>query len=256
LVLVTNEGNGQHIISGPPVQISLVPIEKIVPTLEDAATLLRVLVRSAGPQLLTTYTTWLTGPRRPGEMDGPAELHIVLVDSGRSEILGTPLEEALRCIRCGACLNVCPVYRRVGGHTYGTVYSGPIGIPLTPIVHGADESTDELSHASSLCGACEEVCPVHIDIPGLILETRRQAVKAGRPHLAVRLAFWLYAFIVSRPWLYRWSLFTGRWLSRLLAHRGRIEHGLGAWTRTRSMPGFAREPFRLRHARRRGARGR
>jgi L-lactate dehydrogenase complex protein LldF len=252
LVMVSNEGNGRLVMAGPAVHIALVPFEKIVPTLSDVTTLLKMLISSATGQKITACVSFITGPRRPDEQDGPTTLHIIIVDNGRSETLNTGLEEALCCIRCGACLNACPVYRRVGGHTYGSVYSGPIGIALTPIVNGASVATDELAHASSLCGACEEVCPVHIDIPRLILETRRRSVEARRPSWGTMLVFWLYTAIMTRPWLYRLARWLGSLGSSLLSRDGRIERfpGGAKWTQSRSLPAVARESFRARFARR------
>jgi L-lactate dehydrogenase complex protein LldF len=248
IVLVSNEGNGRLVTSGPAIHIALVPIEKVVPTIEEAVTLVKLLTWSAIGKI-TTYVSWITGPRREKEADGPRELHIVLVDNGRSEAVGGPLEEALHCIRCSACLNVCPVYRRVGGHTYDSVYSGPIGISLTPIVQGASQATDELAHASSLCGACEEVCPVRIDIPRLILRSREQAVKAGRAGFE-RFFFFLYAAIVRRTWMYRLALRIGGWASRLMARDRWLARapGLRTWTSSRDFPSLPKRSFRQRFA--------
>jgi L-lactate dehydrogenase complex protein LldF len=252
LLLVSNEGNGRLVTSGPRVHIAFVPIEKLVPTLDEAVTVVQALINSATGQKLSAFINWITGPRRVGEIDGPEELHVVLVDNGRSAALGTELEEALTCLRCGACLNACPVYRRVGGHAYDAVYSGPIGIVVAPILTGATQAADELAHASSLCGACEEVCPVRIDLPRMILAVRRQAVAAGRPRRLERLAFRLYAAVVRRPWLYRLAMRLGALLARLLATEGRIERLPGGeeWSRSRSLPVVAKVPFRRRFARR------
>jgi L-lactate dehydrogenase complex protein LldF len=253
IVLVSNEGNGRLTTSGPPLHIALVPIEKLVPTLDDAVTLLKVLCGSATGQKLTAYVSLIAGPRRAGELDGPSELHVVLVDNGRSRVIGTELEEALCCIRCGACLDVCPVYGRVGGHTYDSVYPGPIGISLTPITAGASRASDELAHASSLCGACADVCPVRIDLPRLILETRRRAVSARRTGWRERVTFLIAAAVMRHKWLYRTALWFGRLASRLVARDGRIERlaGMGAWMDRRDLPAFARESFSARFARRR-----
>jgi L-lactate dehydrogenase complex protein LldF len=258
IVLVSNEGNGRLTTSGPPLHIALVPIEKLVPTLGDAVTLLKVLCGSATGQKLTAYVSLISGPRRAGELDGPEELHVILVDNGRSQAIGTVLEEALCCIRCGACLDVCPVYGRVGGHTYDSVYPGPIGIALTPITAGPSRATDELAHASSLCGACADVCPVRIDLPKLILETRRRAVASRRVGGFERFSFLVAALLMRHPSLYRFALWLGRTASRLLARRGRIERlfGLGAWMAKRDLPAFAPDSFRSRFARRRRGHGR
>ena len=258
ILLVSNEGNGRMTTSGPPLHIAFVPIEKLVPTLDDAVTLLKILPGSATGQQITAYVSWISGPRRAGELDGPEELHVILVDNGRSRAIGTTMEEALCCIRCGACLDVCPVYIRVGGHAYDSVYPGPIGISLTPITAGASRATDELAHASSLCGACAEVCPAKIDLPKLILESRRRAVAAKRPGLGERIAFFLAALIMRWPLLYRMSLAAGRLGSRLVSRKGRIERlvGLGAWMTKRDLPAFSPDSFRARFARRRSRRGR
>jgi L-lactate dehydrogenase complex protein LldF len=251
LVLVSNEGNGRLVTSGPPIHVALVPIEKVVPTLDEAVTLLKLLTYSATGKI-TSYVNWVTGPRRAGEVDGPRELHIVLVDNGRSQALGGPLEEALHCIRCSACINVCPVYRRVGGHAYESVYSGPIGISVTPIVRGASDATDQLAHASSLCGACETVCPVKIDLPHLILKARQSAAETRRPARRERWSFAIAAAILQRPWAYRLLLRLARWVSWPFTKDGWIERapGLSAWTRQRSMAAPAPVPFRVRFARR------
>jgi len=230
-----------------------VPIDKLVPTLEEATTLTKLVIQSAAGRRLTSYVQWVTGPRRSDELDGPRELHIILIDNGRSSVLGQPLGEALYCIRCAACLNACPVYQRVGGHTYDSVYSGPIGIPFTAIVFGESDHTHELSRASSLCGACTDVCPVGIDIPRLILETRRMAVASERVRGLARIGFLLYLFVITHPWLYRLMTRLGRIASVVLAPRGRMVAlpGLGRWTKTRDLPGFARQSFRQRFYKRR-----
>lgn len=176
VVLVTNEGNGRLVTSAPPVHVAIMGIEKVAPTWDDAAAWLALLARSATGQPLSIYTSIITGPARPTDPDGPQEVHVVLLDNGRSQLLGTPYEEALQCIRCGACLNACPVYREAGGHAYGSPYSGPIGAVITPLLFGL-EKYEALPHASSLCGACLEVCPVRIDLPRMLLELRAEGVE-------------------------------------------------------------------------------
>ena len=171
LCLVTNEGNGRLVTTLPKVHVAIMGLEKVVPTLRDTLTLLSVLPRSATGQKLTSYFTMLTGPRRKNEADGPDEVHLVLLDGGRSRHLGTPFQEAFHCIRCGACQNACPVFQTVGGHTYDSVYGGPIGSILSPMLRGLDVS-GELPTASSLCGACMDACPVFVDIPRMLLEMR------------------------------------------------------------------------------------
>src|SRR5690606_35597136 len=167
LVICTNEGNGRFCTSAPRVHVAFVGIEKLVPRLEHMAVMLKLLARSSTGQPMTCYTHHVTGPRRPHEsaaVGGPEHVHFILVDNGRTEALKEETREMLRCIRCGACLNACPVYRKVGGHAYGSVYSGPIGAILTPVLRGLHNYPD-LPHASSLCGACYEACPVKINIP-------------------------------------------------------------------------------------------
>ncbi|GAB6876790.1 hypothetical protein JCM13210_15170 [Thermaerobacter litoralis] len=180
VVLVTNEGNGRMVTSLPRVHIAVMGMERVVPTWADLAVLLEVLARSATGQKITVYTTFVGGPRRPGEADGPEEFHLVIVDNGRSNLLGTRFQEALHCIRCGACLNACPVYRQIGGHPYGGVYSGPIGAVITPLLGGLD-GWDDLPYASSLCGACYEACPVMIPLHDLLVDLREEVVNRRRP---------------------------------------------------------------------------
>jgi len=172
VVLVTNEGNGRMVTSLPRIHVALMGIEKVVPSMTDLAVFLSILARSATGQKLSSYTTLVRGPRQPGELEGPDEFHLILMDNGRARQIAGPLREALYCLRCGACLNVCPVYRQIGGHAYGHTYPGPIGILLTAMLRG-DESVKELAHASSLCGACKDVCPVRIDIPRMLIELRQ-----------------------------------------------------------------------------------
>ena len=177
----------------------LAAIEKVVPTLEDVGQLLRVLARSATGQEMSVYTTFSTGPRRPGDPDGPEEYHVVLLDNGRSAMLGTEFQDMLRCIRCGACMNHCPVYHAVGGHAYGWVYPGPMGAVLTPALIGVDKA-GHLPNASTFCGRCESVCPVRIPLPKHDAPLARARVRAApvagdRARAASR--FW--AFFARRP---------------------------------------------------------
>ncbi|HUF37827.1 MAG TPA: LutB/LldF family L-lactate oxidation iron-sulfur protein [Anaerolineales bacterium] len=184
VVLVTNEGNGRMVTSLPPVHVAVLGIEKIAPTWAEAAAWLSLLARSATGQPLSIYTSVITGPKQPGDVDGPEAVHIVLLDNGRSRLLGTKYEEVLQCIRCGACLNVCPVYRTAGGHAYRgetgppSPYSGPIGAVVTPLLFGLEEHK-QLPQASSLCGACRDVCPARIDLPRMLVELRNDTVAAG-----------------------------------------------------------------------------
>jgi len=206
VVLVENEGNARLSSSAPRIQIAVAGIEKVIPRAQDLVTFLKVLGRSATGQPLTVYTSFLSGPRRPGEIDGPEEFYLLLLDNGRTKVLADKNKrQSLYCIRCGACLNHCPVYRKIGGHNYPWVYSGPIGAILSPQFHGVTQNP-WLPFASSLCGACGEVCPVKIEIPKILLELRSDITKAqstaGGGGLE-RFAFRLFAFVMRRPGLYR-----------------------------------------------------
>lgn len=203
VVLVTNEGNGRLVTSAPPVHVAVVGIEKIVPTWNDAAAVLALLARSATGQPLSIYTSFITGPARPDDADGPSEVHVVFLDNRRSAQLGTKYEEVLQCIRCGACLNVCPVYREAGGHAYGNPYSGPIGAVIAPLLNGLAEYS-ALPHASTLCGACLEACPLRIDLPRMLLELRADEVAQGEAGLVERLIFKATAFLMGHARL--WGL--------------------------------------------------
>jgi L-lactate dehydrogenase complex protein LldF len=221
-------------------------IERLVPTRADLSVMLQVLARSATGQKLSVYTDVLTGPRRAGDPDGPEELHVVLVDNGRSELRSTEFEEILLCIRCGACLNACPVYREIGGHAYGSVYSGPVGAVLTPALKGVAE-WHELADASSLCGACREVCPVRIDIPRMLLATRAKAFDQGAatPWTVPVLSGLRWA--ATRPAIFRASARVARFASRLLARNGWIDHApwpLSGWTQSRALPALAPRSLR------------
>ena len=233
--LVTNEGNGRLVSALPRVHVAIMGMERLVPTLADHAVLLKLLARSGTGQKLTTYTTLLTGPRRAGELDGPEELHVVILDNGRSNLLGTHYKEMLACIRCGACLNVCPVYRKASGAAYGPVYSGPMGAVLLPLLVGL-ENAPSLPHASSLCGACTDACPVKIPLHELLLELRRDLVEQNVAPRAERVAFGLWSFAWSSPLGYR--------LSTRLARLGQPLAGLAgpgrAWAAGRSVPTLVR----------------
>jgi L-lactate dehydrogenase complex protein LldF len=237
-VIVTNEGNGDLSATLPRVHIVLASIEKVVPNLEDAAVLLRLLARSATGQEITSYTTFFTGPRRSEDPDGPEEFHVVLLDNGRSRMLGGDYHEMLRCIRCGACLNHCPVYGAVGGHAYGWVYPGPMGAVLTPLMVGLDEGRP-LPNASTLCGRCEEVCPMFIPLPKMLREHRRQefARRLTPPRARWALAAW--AFFARRPELYRQATRIVIKLLKLVSGgKGRFRSLplAGAWTAARDLP--------------------
>lgn len=237
-VIVTNEGNGDLTQTLPKAHVVVASIEKIVPTLEDLSTLLRVLARSATGQEMSVYTTLSTGPRRDGDPDGPGEYHVVLLDNGRSAMLGTEFEEMLRCIRCGACLNHCPVYHAIGGHAYGWVYPGPMGSVLTPTLVGI-EKTGHLPNASTFCGRCESVCPMRIPLPKMMRAWRAREYERALNPASQRFGLRFWAFLAARPRLYRLATRIGVAALGLLAGaRGRIARlPLGdGWTRHRDMP--------------------
>ena len=250
LVTVTNEGNGRLVTSVPPVHIALMGMEKVIPTLDNLMVMLELLPRSATGQTLTSYVQMVTGPRRAGEADGPEQLHLVILDNGRSQFLGTEFEESLQCLRCGACLNVCPVFRVLGGHAYGGVYSGPIGAVQTPLLQGAVDYAD-LPQASTLCGACKDACPVQIDLPRMLLALRHQGAE-GTPRTTKwgeRAAFKAYGQVASHPNLYQLALKIGRVAQKPLVRNGRIRHAPGplkGWTKHRDLPPLANKSFSSR----------
>jgi L-lactate dehydrogenase complex protein LldF len=205
VVIVENEGNARLTTSAPKVHIAVAGIEKVIPRAQDLAVFLKLLARSATGQLLSVYTSFLSGPKRPGEVDGPDEFYVVLVDNGRTKLLpSAERRQSLYCIRCGACLNTCPVYRKIGGHSFPWVYSGPIGAILTPQFMGTSHEPG-LPFASSLCGACGEVCPVKIDIPKILLELRhdvREAETQQKSNRLEKLAFRAFAWLMTHPRLF------------------------------------------------------
>jgi len=253
VVTVENEGNIRMCTTVPRVHIALIGIEKLIPRLSDLGIFLRLLGRSGTGQKLTTYTSLLTGPRREGE-DGPEEMHVVLVDNGRTKALADPkMREMLYCIRCGACLNTCPVYRKIGGHAYGGVYSGPIGALVTPEFNGIAKAR-ELPFASSLCGACREVCPVKINIPDLLLhlrsEAQEHAPKSSGGLLPERLTFRMWAWAMRNPSVYSIGSRFARWGQALVARGGWIRkipaYPASQWTKERDFPALAKQSFRDR----------
>ena len=250
VVLVTNEGNGRMATSLPRVHVAVMGVEKVIPSMTDLMVYLAILAKSATGQRLSVYTTLVQGPRRPGELEGPEEFHLVLVDNGRVRQIAGPLREALSCLRCGACLNVCPVYRQIGGHAYGYTYPGPIGILLTAMLNGT-ESVKELAHASSLCGACADACPVRIDIPSMLVELRREVDAERVAPWSERVVFKMLAKILTSPSLYRVAARAGRVLQRPFARHGAIRgvpFPFGEWTRTRDLPAIATRTFQERWA--------
>ncbi len=229
VAIVTNEGNGRMVTSIPKVHVAIMGMERVLRTWEEFDVLLALLPRAATGQEITSYMTAVTGPRRPGEVDGPDEFHLVILDNGRSDVLGTEFQEILHCIRCGACLNVCPVYRQIGGHAYGWVYSGPVGAVLTPLLNRAEEA-GELSGASSLCSACWDACPVKIPLQDLLLGLRRK--KSADASITERAAWRAWAAAWSRPSVYRASTTGAASATRLLPER----FAPNRWTDGRTLP--------------------
>jgi L-lactate dehydrogenase complex protein LldF len=245
ICLVTNEGNGRMVTTLPPVTIAVMGMERVVPTIDDLSVLLQVLARSATGQKLSVYTSLVTGSRRAGEPHGPEEMHVVIVDNGRSRALAGDLAEILYCIRCGACLNICPVYRAIGGHAYGSVYPGPVGSVVSPILGGIP-AFGELPHASTLCGACRDACPVRIDLPTLLLRLRRDTVQAGQSPGWLGMGMKAFAAGASRSGRFRAAQWLAGLFSRITGgtwYTGRLPGPAGAWTRFRHFPPFARRTF-------------
>ncbi len=252
---VTNEGNAELTTTPPRVHIVTAGIEKLVPSTAHAFALLRLLVRSATGGELTQYTTFHCGPKRPGDADGPEEMHIVLVDNGRSRMLGDEFREMLRCIRCGACMNHCVVYRQIGGHAYGGTYPGPMGAVLTPVLDGLARSRD-LPFACTMNGRCEEVCPVQIPIPTLLRAWRVRSWREGHEPAAVRASLGAWAALARRPALYRVASRLGVRMLRLLGRNGWIGSLplAGGWTRHRDLPSPTGTTFMERYRAERAAR--
>ena len=246
--VVENEGNARQSITTPRILVSLVGIEKVVPRLADLGVMLKLLARSATGQAMTVYTSIFGGPRKTGEKDGPEEFHLVLMDNGRSEILASEeYRETLRCIRCGACLNACPVYRKVSGHAYGYVYSGPIGALITPLFKGLGNYKD-LPQASSLCGACYEACPVKINIPKHLINLRRDMVASKITGPMERIVYRMWASGLKSPLMYRLIGTLQKWDLRRRAGGTewvqRLPKVAAGWTQIRDMPAPAKKTFR------------
>ena len=236
--LVTNEGNGRMVTTLPKVHVVITGIEKIVPTLEDFATLMRLLPRSATGQSISNYVSLLTGTKREGDHDGPEKTIFILVDNGRANLLGSDYQDMLRCIRCGACMNHCPVYFSLGGHAYGWVYPGPMGSVLTPLFTGIENALD-LPHASTGCNQCGAVCPVEIPLPTLMHRLREEQNERGLRPWSERLALKAWAWVAGKPVLYRWfARRAARYLNWLADGSGRIRiFGLAPeWTAGRDLP--------------------
>jgi L-lactate dehydrogenase complex protein LldF len=254
VVIIENEGNARLTTSAPKIHIAVAGIEKVIPRAQDLATFLKLLARSATGQALSVYTSFRSGPRRPGEVDGPDEFYVVLLDNGRTKLLADRSKrQSLYCIRCGACLNTCPVYRKIGGHSFPWVYSGPIGAIITPQFMGVSHEPG-LPFASSLCGACGEVCPVKIDIPKILLELRSDVKKTEareKQNRIEKLAFRAFAWVMTHPRVYEWAgriaavmapSTDGDWIRALPAtmNFGPVK----AWTSQRDLPPPPARSFR------------
>lgn len=240
LCMVMNEGNGRMVTTMPDVHVAVVGIEKVIATLEDYATLTQVLPRSGTGQELTVYTNIINGPC---DDDGPQHLYVIFLDNGRTRIFSDPkYAEALACIRCGACLNACPVYRSTGGHAYGWVYGGPIGAVVTPLLQGIDNATP-LPNASSLCGSCKQVCPVDIDIPRMLLDLRHDIVEARYTERKWDASIKGWEMAMRSPALFEWGGKAARLGLNLGADRI-VPNPLGEWKKHRDFPDFARRSFR------------
>jgi L-lactate dehydrogenase complex protein LldF len=256
VAIVTNEGNGDLTSTLPRVHIATASIEKVVPTLEDVTTILRLLARSATGQEMSSYTSFFTGPRRDKDLDGPEEFHVVLLDNGRSQMLGNDYHEMLRCIRCGACLNHCPVYSAIGGHAYGWVYPGPMGSVLTPLMIGLREA-GHLPNACTLNGRCQEVCPMSIPLPDMLRALRIDQFEQQLTPPRVRMGLAAWAFLVRRPRLYQWLTAAAiRALGALGRKRGRFRRLplAGGWTRARDLPAPEGRTFQMQWRRARKGR--
>ncbi|MEQ2525967.1 iron-sulfur cluster-binding protein [Robertmurraya yapensis] len=247
VTLVTNEGNADLVSALPKTQITVMGMERLVPTFEEMEVLVSLLTRSAVGQKLTSYITTLTGTKDEGDVDGPEEFHLVIVDNGRSDILGGEFQSILQCIRCAACVNVCPVYRHVGGHSYGSIYSGPVGAVLSPLLGGYDDYK-ELPYASTLCGACTEACPVKIPLHDLLHKHRQVIVeKEGRAPISEKLLMKAFGIGASSPALYKIGSKMAPAAMNPFSDGEKITKGPGplkAWTEVRDFPAPNKERFR------------
>jgi len=246
VLIVTNEGNGRLVTTLPRVHVAITGIEKVVPTLEDVTTLLRLLPRSATGQSITNYISLLTGTKGSTDHDGPAHFHIILLDNGRSSILDSDMQKMLRCIRCGACMNHCPVYQNIGGHAYGWVYPGPMGSILTPLLGGLESSPD-LPNASTLCGACGAVCPVKIPLPDLLRKLREKQMERGMKTQRETFMLKAWAWMALHPKIYALITKIGVRLMGLMGGKDKLLHslpGASGWTDGRDFPAPSGRTFR------------
>ncbi|NNE64581.1 MAG: iron-sulfur cluster-binding protein [Gammaproteobacteria bacterium] len=253
-IIVTNEGNGDLSSTLPKIHIVTASIDKVVPGLDEATALIRLLARSATGQEITSYTTFSSGPKRSEDLDGPEEYHVVLIDNGRTEMLAGPFRDMLRCIRCGACMNHCPVYGAIGGHSYGWVYPGPMGSVLTPNFIGLEVAGD-LANACTMNGHCASVCPVKIPLPDLLREHRRRQFERKLSPAFSRFALAGWAFMARRPKLYQPLMSIGiKLLNRLGRVKGRFKSLplLQAWTKTRDLPAPQSSTFQGQWKKRKG----
>jgi L-lactate dehydrogenase complex protein LldF len=252
IVMFTNEGNGRMVTTLPKTHIVMMGMERVLPTWDDLEVMVNLLPRSATGQKITVYVTGTSGPRRQGEIDGPEETHIIILDNGRSEVLASDeFRDALNCIRCGACLNVCPVYRHVGGHTYGGPYSGPIGAVITPLLNPGKPEWGELAYASSLCGACSEACPVKIPLHDMLVHLRRRYVAAGFAPPTEQAAFSGFGKAFSSPGMYQAAGKMGRWMQLKMIGDGskksfltNMPTPLQGWIDHRTLPPPNKKAFR------------
>jgi len=246
VLIVTNEGNGRLVTTLPRVHVAISGIEKVVPTLEDVTTLVRLLPRSATGQSITNYVSVLTGNKNKEDHDDPEHFHIILLDNGRSSLLGSEMQEMLRCIRCGACMNHCPVYQNIGGHAYGWVYPGPMGSILTPLLGGMEKAPD-LPNASTLCGACGVVCPVKIPLPDLLRKLRERQMESGMKSRQETLMLKAWAWLALHPKIYALATRIGVRVMHLMGGREKLIHtlpGAEGWTDGRDFPAPTGKTFR------------
>lgn len=253
IVTVENEGNNRLSAGTPRIHVAVMGLEKVIENIEDFGTLVQLLPRSATGQRMTVYVSLMTGPKRADEDDGPEQFYLVILDNGRSRILGTEYAEALKCIRCGACLNACPVYQNIGGHAYGSVYPGPIGAVFSPLLSGVS-AMPSLPHASSLCGACQAACPVDIAIPDMLLKLRRDLVQQGGQGIGWRLGMKLWQLGMQSPTLYKMGGWAAKIATNLIKNKDgvitRVPPPFSGWTDYRDFKPFAGESFRERYRKR------